>query len=236
MRKRNRENKKDKPLSRLPIDEELRRRTYFEQFNVELTGHKVPERVCLLGPGVNAANEDAYKRITADFIVAIDCAIEVPECETINWPVDKSITGWFVAEQDAAAVPWYQDRFKDIKVPRYFSINVCVYGVGTPPQWDKSISLHTYRLGGRNLFKYRSTPLGIAAHLMAFCGAKYIELCGFDQSGNEYYNHTVRKASFHPALVRGCEEQLIALIESGIEIVSLNRIALESVNYVYNNS
>lgn len=207
----------------------LERRTYFERFDVEKSGHTVPERVCLLGPGVNAANEDAYKHITADFIVAINCALVVPNYMSINWPEGKKLSGWFIAEQDAGAVKWYQEWFKITDVTRYFSTNVCVHGVEIPPQWDKSVELHTYKLGGKSRFKYQDTPLGIAAAVMAFCGAKYIELCGFDISGNEYYTRKYREASFSSRYVHNLEQRLIKLMDSGIKIVSLNRIALQSI-------
>lgn len=209
-------------------------RVHFRQFDIEKSGHKVPERVCILGPGVNAANEDAYKKITADFIIAINCAIVIPDADCINWPSDKFISGWFLAGYDVGAIEWYQEKFRDIniKAARYFSVSTCVSGVDIPPQWDASIDLHTYIFGEKRLFKPSYTPLGIAAYVMAFCGAKYIELCGFDLAGNEYYNHTHRgeAASFHPAYIHSLEQCLVALIKSGVEIVTLNSIALKCLS------
>ncbi|GAH62199.1 unnamed protein product, partial [marine sediment metagenome] len=94
---------------------------YWEQFDIQRCEHEIPRRVCILAPGINAAKEDAYRHITADYIIAVNYAVLIPECPTVNWPKDKKIDAWCVAEYIPSTVKWFENGCKRFKGIMYFT-------------------------------------------------------------------------------------------------------------------
>lgn len=217
---------------------------YWEQFDIQRRGHKVPERVCILAPGINAAKEDAYERITADYIIAVNYAALIPEYSVINWPKNKKINAWCVAEFIPSTVKWFERGCREFKGIMYFTIRTCMGGrIGIPHPWGDRF--FTFRRCGTHIaresqiydptiegpFHPLTTGVGIAACVAKECGAKYIELCGVDMFGNLYFDGSERgfpqlaNAEIpHCTMLDSC---LAYLVNRGVEIVTLSTTALE---------
>ena len=212
--------KADGSAVRHESDAHKRDRRHFEgsEFDVFARGHKVPKSVCILGPGINAVKDNAYKLITADEIIAVNYAVliskffneKLPDIlesgKTIEdaglWPVDRKIDSWCVCEFDVDAVPWFKEMFKVLEVRRYFSTNTCVGVVDIPTPWDDD-QLYTYQVAKKTMrskvydpaegkFHPDTTAIGVAACLAVELGAERLELCGCDLIGNDYYDGTTR--------------------------------------------
>lgn len=235
-------------VRRVESEQHKRDRVHFAQFDMFKRGHKVPERVCILGPGINAANEDAYKKITADYIIAVNYAVLISQCEAVKdkWPTGKNIDAWLVCEYDVDAVPWFKKMFKILDVRRYFSTNTCVGVVDIPHPWGDD-GLYTFALANRAMktrvfnpdecrngrFHPDTTVVGVAASVAVALGAKHVELCGCDLMGNTYYDDTHRNLPQytdvpHPNADRldSCLSYLVN--KQDIEIVTLSSTILES--------
>jgi len=234
---------------RIETEQHKRDRKHFEGpgFDIFRRGHRVPKRVCILGPGINAVKEDAYKSITADEIIAVNYAVLISQCKELVdesiWPEDKTIDSWSVCEFDVDAVPWFKKMFKILQVRRYFSTNTCVGVVSIPTPWEDD-QLFTYQVAKKPMCsrqydpsegKYHpdTTAIGVAACLLADLGAEYIELCGCDLFGNTYYDGTTRgQPQFDNAPIPNADRLdscLKYLVEKrGIDIVTLSTTTLKT--------
>ena len=231
------------PVRRIESEQHKKDRAYYETFDIIKRKHKVPERVCILGPGVNAANEDAYKKITADYIIAVNYAVLISQSEALKnkWPLNREIDAWCIMAYDVEAVPWFKKMFPLLKLRRYFSTNTCIDVVGIPLPWNDD-EFYTMNLAkryvktddydpARGKFQPSTTVIGVAASVAYECGAKYIELCGCDLFGNIYYDNTKRgldKWADAPHVDCKRLESLLKYLEGqGLKIVSLSTTALD---------
>lgn len=250
--------KSDGSVVRHESEAHKRDRRHFEgpQFDVFARGHKVPKSVCILGPGINAVKDNAYKLITADEIIAVNYAVLISKFfnekplesgktaeETNLWPAGKKIDSWCVCEFDVDAVPWFKKMFKVLEVRRYFSTNTCVGVVDIPTPWNDD-QLYTYQVAKRpmrsriydpaeGLFHPDTTAIGVAACLAVELGAERLELCGCDLFGNTYYDSTTRgQPQFNNAPIPNADRLdscLQYLVDHrGIEIVTLSRTTLKT--------
>jgi len=228
-------NERGIPVRRIESTQHRDDRKYYEKFDILARNHKVPERVCILGPGVNAAIEDAYRKITADYIIAVNYAVLIDKHK--KWPPLCKIDAWCIMAYDVEAVPWFKKMFPLLKLRRYFSTNTCIDVVGIPLPWDDD-EFYTFTLDkrytktddyspARGHFQPSTTVIGIAASIAYICGAKCIELCGCDLFGDTYYDNTKRGLPNTIHVDCGRLDSLLKHLKGqGVEIVSLSTTAL----------
>lgn len=207
--------------------------------------HKIPKRVCILGPGIHAVEDDAYINITADYIIAVNYAALISQCNEVNWPTNKKIDAWLVSEYDIAAIPWFKKMFKVLDIRRYFSTNTCVGIVDVPHPFPDN-KFYTFRVAGKPMksrvydpmycsngrFHPDTTIIGIACTVAEALGARELELCGCDLIGNKYYDGSECGRPEYENLPHPNADRLNSCLnylqnKKGVKITPLSRTVLD---------
>lgn len=240
--RRNRLKRLPKLLKLPEIPRKVRRAKYeyFNQFDIIKRRFKMPERVCVLAPGFNAGvdQENAYERITADFVIAVGCAAEIPGVKIDMWLVTDDLC--------VSVAVWFRRISKSLPkdVIKCFSNWLCAVALPVPYICNRdkfyTVTMHSKaELDGvtyipiNGIFRADITVSGTAMRIAQLCGAKYIELCGVDMFGNRYYNGEDRKLPAYENKPLDSRDRLDSAIrwmrEQGVEIVSLSTTALKEL-------
>jgi len=185
--------------------------------DIRASGLQMPDVVYIVGSGVKG--REHYKQIPATaYVIAVNKAVTIAEIKPSCWVVldpDTVKTGWFKAASKAfGGIRIFSEEagegFNDPAKQFTFKLCAPTHGAWEP---DKT----GVRVGG--------TVGSAAVEIAAMCGAKHIILCGFDLSGDEYFDGEIRKDERH-----GKTWQARDLFDNTIEYYQRKGILIETLS------
>lgn len=188
---------------------------------------EVPHDIYVVAPGPNGL--DHIPRIPVDaFVIVVNKAIELPLFPKL----------WMCSEPLAGGTEWFKENIDNNKGIACFWLkylgenypDIAYYWKDEEPLLTKKDFVPIYRV-----LRRRATIVGQAVQLAYWLGAKRIVLCGFDASGNTYYDGTpagvgnsfkMREGDWH-WVVELMNPMVAWMKEDGVEVVSLSKTALD---------
>lgn len=189
------------------------------------TGFKLPEKVCILGPGSNGIPH--WEKIENMFIIAVNCAVNIPVSANI----------WLLADGNAPKAKWFPEGIKNhhgLRVFSYAVTNRCNeksdYGFYMMQPPDNNF------VRNPKMFRPGETTVGIAIDFANRFGAKEIVLCGVDQCGPIYFDGNMAR-NYPPLMTHaGCHRitKIIKMVEGyGSKVWSISPTRLPECENEY---
>ena len=187
----------------------------------------VPDDVYVVAPGPNGLAH--IGRIPDDaFIIVVNKAIELPLKPRL-WMCSEPLTGkteWFQNNIEAnKGIACFWDKYFLQDYP-----DIAYYWEHEEPLLTAADTRPAYRS-----LRRRATIAGQAVQLGYWLGAKRIIMCGFDASGNTYYDDTPAGEGNSFKMREGDWDWVVRLMNpmiklmkaEGVEVVSLSKTAID---------
>jgi len=190
--------------------------------DIHNAGLKMPDTVYILGSGINGRQH--YADIPASaYVVAVNKAVTIKG--------EFKVSAWVVLDPAVIKSDWYSSASKAFGGIRIFSSD--------PAELLDDPAKHfKFALASPCRGKWEPDPVGLrvggtvgsaALEIAALCGAKHVILCGFDLSGDKYFDGTIVKDDRHADVwaARDIFDNTIAYYQGrGIEIETLSETKL----------
>src|SRR3990167_7173061 len=203
---------------------------------------QMPKTVYVLGSGEKA--HEAFNRIPKDaYVIACNKAVLIPR---LIREAKFNVSVWVVADADAVKKDWFgiADRtFQGLRIFSDFAAQATdSYTSGTAeylmfplsepcrkPKWEPDEK--GLRIGG---------TVGLTAVETAVrCGARKIYLCGFDMSGDTYFDGSENIDDRHGEVwptTKGFDAAIKYFQRQGIKIYTLSETKLETPEFVHDET